>query len=125
MFWTTLLAAAVMHYHIALVGLDTSGTYRFEGRIDGAAPAHMSVALRFERANTIRVHEIVRGDHGTYEADLAGTVDPATGRSHVVGTITSGSKRGQAIESDGHVITNAPHGTISACEGTIEVMPVP
>jgi uncharacterized protein (DUF302 family) len=119
MLGTTLLAAAALHYHIALVGLDTTGTYRFEGRIDGATPAHMSVALRFERADAVRVHEIVRGDRESYEADLAGTLDPATGRSHLVGTITTGSKRGMAIESNGHVVTNGPHRTISECEGII------
>jgi hypothetical protein len=125
-----------IHYHISLAKRDTSGTYLWHGRVDGAVTGEARMELRFPDMRPqipgtlpLETHWIVTASPASesFEAKLKGTIDLASGKTHLVGTIVGGpgALSGRVVETNSQVFHRAPNGTLSDSDGTITISPPP
>jgi outer membrane protein assembly factor BamB len=120
-----------LHYHIGLAARDTSlGAYIWSGRVDGAVTGRAKMELRFPDMPPqipgtlpIQTHWIVTASPASrsFEARLTGTVDLASGKTHLVGTITAGPWSGHVVETNSQVFNRGPNGALSDSDGTLTI----
>jgi hypothetical protein len=121
-----------LHYHVSLVARDTSGAYVWAGRVDGSLNGRARMELRFPDMRPqipgtlpMKTHWVVTASPGpeSFEANLSGTIDLASGKTHLVGAIVSGPWSGHLVETNSQVFHRAPNGTLSASDGTMTISP--
>lgn len=127
-------ATQQLHYHLKLTHRDASN-YAWTGRVTGAVDGPATVTLQFQGTPAdkpadalVQTRWIVRAtpDSDSFEASLSGTIDVASGKTHLVGAIIKGAGRGQEIETRSQLLNFGPHGTMSDADGTITIFaPVP
>jgi hypothetical protein len=125
--------ARQVHYHIRLIGRDTaSGVYTWRGRVDGGVTGNATMELQFPPRPPqipgtlpLQTRWIVTASPASqsFEANLTGTIDLASRKTHLVGTITGGPWSGQAVESNSQVFNRAPNGALSASDGALTILP--
>jgi hypothetical protein len=122
-----------LHYHISLAKRDTSsGAYIWTGHVDGAVTGGARMELRFPDTPPqipgtlpLQTHWVVTASPASesFEANLTGTIDLASAKTHLVGTIVGGRWTGQLLETNSQVFHRAPNGTLSDSYGTITISP--
>jgi hypothetical protein len=117
-------------YRLRVLELDSVGAYKTSGALNGEIHGRATVRLWFEnkpsgQSGTLPVHThwAVQADHkaDSFEADLHGTFEPASGKTHLVGTITSGPLRGQRVETESRFLNFGPFGTTSDVDGAMTI----
>lgn len=120
-----------LRYHINLATRDTSsGAYIWSGRVDGAVTGRARMELRFPAMPPripgtlpLQTHWVVTASPASesFEANLTGRIDLASGKTHLVGTIVGGPWSGHLVETNSQVFHRAPNGTLSESDGTITI----
>lgn len=124
-----------LHYHLKLMGRDSSGAYNWAGEVDGFANGHATVTLRMtdeqlkepekSGALPIRTHWVVDAtpQSQSLELSLSGVIFLPAGNTHLIGAIIGGNGRGQVVETRSQIQNFGTNGTVSDCDGTITIWP--
>lgn len=123
--------AQYIRYHLLLTKRDTAtGAYVWAGRVSGAVTGHAAMEANFQEERSAQPGAVVIHTHWTvtatresrsFEASLSGTMDMTTSKTHLVGTIDTGTWRGQKIETNSQLLNGGPNKTVSKVDGMMTI----
>lgn len=115
-----------LRYRLHLIERDSTGTYVTSGVIKGEIQGRATVRFSIDSGSTGRpgiapVHTswvvLAEPDSDSFQAELQGTLEVVSGQTHLVGTITSGARRGHRVETASRLLNFGANGEISDVDG--------
>jgi hypothetical protein len=117
-----------LSYHVKAIRRDTSGQYTMSGTVYGERQGKATLVFGFEegssgQAGKIPVHSywVVDAEPASdsFKAKLTGTVEVASGQTHLVGTITEGANKGRRVETSSRLLNFGPNRSLSDIDGNM------
>ena len=119
-----------LRYRLQMVARDSTGTFVLSGAVRGENQGRATVRFTFDkessgRPGTALVHTrwvvLAEPDSVSFEAELQGTLAMVSGQTHLVGTITSGARRGRRVETESRLLNFGVNGEISEVDGLMTI----
>ena len=117
-----------LSYHVKAIKRDSSGQYTMSGTVNGELKGRATLVFGFDegssgQAGKIPVHSywVVEAEPASdsFKAKLTGTVEVASGQTHLVGKITEGAHKGRRVETTSRVLDFGPYGSLSDIDGNM------
>ncbi|HEY8196493.1 MAG TPA: hypothetical protein VIG04_05925 [Gemmatimonadales bacterium] len=119
-----------LSYHVKAIRRDSSGQYTMSGTVNGERQGKATLVFGFDegssgQAGKIPVHSswIVTAVPASesFKAKLSGTVEPVSGQTHLVGTITEGADKGRRVETSSRLLNFGPNHSLSDIDGNMTI----
>ena len=117
-----------LSYHVKAIKRDSAGQYTMSGTVYGELKGRATLVFGFDegssgQAGKAPVHSywIVEAEPASdsFKAKLTGTVEVASGQTHLVGTITEGANRGRRVETSSRLLNFGPNRSLSDIDGNM------
>jgi hypothetical protein len=117
-----------LSYHVKAIKRDSSGQYTMSGTVNGELKGRATLVFGFDegssgQAGKIPVHSywVVEAEPASdsFKARLTGTVEVASGQTHLVGTITEGANKGRRVETSSRLLDFGPNRSLSDIDGNM------
>ena len=119
-----------LSYHMKAIKRDSAGQYTMTGTVSGERQGRATVVWGFDEgtsgeAGKALVHSywVVSAVPASesFKAKLSGTVEVASGQTHLVGKITEGANEGRRVETSSRVLNFGPYGSLSDIDGNMTI----
>jgi hypothetical protein len=119
-----------LSYHVKAIQRDSSGQYTMSGTVNGEVQGKATLVFGFDegssgQAGKIPVHSswVVTAVPASesFKAKLNGTVEVASGQTHLVGTITEGANKGRRVETSSRLLDFGPNRSLSDIDGNMTI----
>jgi hypothetical protein len=119
-----------LSYHLQEIKRNEVGQYEMVGTIRGERQGEARVEFGFDYGSSgqpgralVHAHWVVRAEPASesFEARLRGTADLVSGQTHLEGTITDGSGKGQPVETSSRLLNFGPNGSLSDIDGRMVI----
>jgi hypothetical protein len=117
-----------LSYHVKAIKRDSAGQYTLSGRVNGELRGRATLVFGFDegssgQAGKALIHSswVVKAEPASesFKAKLTGTVEVASGQTHLVGKITEGANKGRRVETTSRVLDFGPYGSLSDIDGNM------
>jgi hypothetical protein len=117
-----------LSYHVKAIKRDNAGQYTMSGTVNGERKGRATLVFGFDegssgQAGKALIHSswVVSAvpPSESFKATLKGTVEVATGQTHLVGTITEGANKGSRVETSSRLLDLGPNGSLSDIDGNM------
>jgi hypothetical protein len=117
-----------LSYHVKAIKRDSAGQYTMSGTVYGELKGRATLVFGFDegssgQAGKAPVHSywIVEAEPASdsFKAKLTGTVEVASGQTHLVGTITEGANKGRRVETSSRLLNFGPNRSLSDIDGNM------
>jgi hypothetical protein len=115
-----------LSYHVKAIKRDSAGQYTMSGTVSGERQGRATLVFGFDDGSSgqagkalIHTYWVVTAVPASesFKAKLRGTVDVASGQTHLVGTITEGANQGRRVETSSRVLDFGPNRSLSDIDG--------
>jgi hypothetical protein len=119
-----------LSYHMKAIKRDSVGQYTMSGTVNGERKGKATLVFGFDQASSgqagkalIHTSWVVSAVPASesFKAQLSGTVEPLSGQTHLVGTITEGANKGRRVETTSRVLDFGPYGSLSDIAGNMTI----
>ena|SRR5688572_8494093 len=119
-----------LSYHVKEIKRDSSGQYTMSGTVNGELQGKATLVFGFDegssgQAGKAPVHSywVVEAEPASdsFKAKLTGTVEVASGQTHLVGTITEGANKGRRVETKSRLLNFGPNRSLSDIDGNMTI----
>jgi hypothetical protein len=117
-----------LSYHVKAIKRDSAGQYTMSGTVYGELKGRATLVFGFDegssgQAGKAPVHSywVVEAEPASdsFKAKLTGTVEVASGQTHLVGTITEGANKGRRVETSSRLLNFGPNRSLSDIDGNM------
>jgi len=117
-----------LSYHVKAIKRDSSGQYTMSGTVNGERQGKATLVFGFDegssgQAGKALVHSywVVKAEPASesFKAKLSGTVEVASGQTHLVGKITEGAYKGRRVETSSRLLNFGPNHSLSDIDGNM------
>ena len=117
-----------LSYHVRAIKRDSAGQYTMSGTVNGELQGKATLVFGFDegssgQAGKAPVHSywVVEAEPASdsFKARLTGTVEVASGQTHLVGTITEGATKGRRVETSSRLLNFGPNRSLSDIDGNM------
>ena len=117
-----------LSYHVKAIKRDSAGQYTMSGTVDGELQGRATLVFGFDEGSSgqvgkalIHSYWVVNAEPASesFKAKLSGTVEVASGQTHLVGKITEGAYKGRRVETSSRVLNFGPYGSLSDIDGNM------
>jgi hypothetical protein len=117
-----------LSYHVKAIKRDSAGQYTMSGTVYGELKGRATLVFGFDegssgQAGKAPVHSywIVEAEPASdsFKAKLTGTVEVASGQTHLVGTITEGANKGRRVETSSRLLNFGTNRSLSDIDGNM------
>jgi hypothetical protein len=119
-----------LSYNVKAIQRDSSGQYTMSGAVTGERRGTATLVFGFDegssgQAGKIPVHPywVVTGIPASesFKAELSGTVETVSGRTHLVGKITEGANQSRRIETSSQLLNFGANHSLSDIDGNMVI----
>jgi len=117
-----------LSYRLQAIKWDSAGQYQMSGTVYGERRGRATVVWGFDSTSSgqpgqARVHaswdvSAVPASE-SFKAELRGTVEVASGQTHLVGKITEGADKGRRVETRSRLLSFGPNRSLSDIDGNM------
>jgi hypothetical protein len=117
-----------LSYHMKAIKRDSVGQYTMSGTVNGERKGKATLVFGFDQASSgqagkalIHTSWVVSAVPASesFKAQLSGTVEPLSGQTHLVGTITEGANKGHRVETSSRLLDLGPNHSLSDIDGNM------
>jgi hypothetical protein len=117
-----------LSYHVKAIKRDSAGQYTMTGTLKGEVQGRATLVFGFDegssgQAGKALVHSywVVKAEPASesFKAKLSGTVEVASGQTHLVGKITEGANKGRRVETRSRLLNFGPNRSLSDIDGNM------
>jgi hypothetical protein len=117
-----------LSYHVKAIKRDSSGQYTMSGTVHGELKGRATLVFGFDEGSSGQVGKapvhsywVVEAEPASdsFKAKLTGTVEVASGQTHLVGTITEGANKGRRVETSSRLLSFGPNKSLSDIDGNM------
>ena len=117
-----------LSYHVKAIKRDSAGQYTMTGTLKGEVQGGATLVFGFDegssgQAGKALVHSywVVKAEPASesFKAKLSGTVEVASGQTHLVGKITEGANKGRRVETRSRLLNFGPNRSLSDIDGNM------
>jgi len=117
-----------LSYHVKAIKRDSSGQYTMSGTVNGERQGKATLVFGFDegssgQAGKALIHSswVVKAEPASesFKAKLSGTVEVASGQTHLVGKITEGAYKGRRVETSSRLLNFGPNHSLSDIDGNM------
>jgi hypothetical protein len=117
-----------LSYHVKAIRRDSAGQYTMSGTVYGELKGRATLVFGFDegssgQAGKAPVHSywVVEAEPASdsFKAKLTGTVEVASGQTHLVGTITEGANKGRRVETSSRLLNFGTNRSLSDIDGNM------
>jgi hypothetical protein len=117
-----------LSYHVKAIKRDSAGQYTLSGRVNGELRGRATLVFGFDEGSTgqagkalIHSSWVVKAEPASesFKAKLSGTVEVASGQTHLVGKITEGAYKGRRVETSSRLLNLGPNHSLSDIDGNM------
>ena len=117
-----------LSYHVKAIKRDSAGQYTLSGRVNGELRGRATLVFGFDEGSTgqagkalIHSSWVVKAEPASesFKAKLSGTVEVASGQTHLVGKITEGANKGRRVETSSRLLNFGPNHSLSDIDGNM------
>jgi hypothetical protein len=115
-----------LSYHVKAIKRDSAGQYTMSGTVSGERQGRATLVFGFDegpsgQAGKALIHSywVVKAVPASesFKAKLSGTVEVASGQTHLVGKITEGANKGRRVETSSRLLDFGPNRSLSDIDG--------
>src|SRR3954467_1266968 len=119
-----------LSYHVKAITRDSAGQYTMSGTVNGELQGRATLVFGFDEgssgeAGKAPVHSswVVKAEPASdsFKAKLTGTVEVASGQTHLVGKITEGANKGRRVETSSRLLNFGPNRSLSDIDGNMVI----
>ena len=117
-----------LSYHVKAIKRDSAGQYTMSGTVSGERQGRATLLFGFDegpsgQAGKALIHSywVVKAVPASesFKAKLSGTVEVASGQTHLVGKITEGAYKGRRVETSSRLLNFGPNHSLSDIDGNM------
>jgi hypothetical protein len=117
-----------LSYHVKAIKRDSVGQYTMSGTVSGERQGQATLVFGFDEGSSGQAGKALVHSYWvvtavpvseSFKARLSGTVEVASGQTHLVGTITEGANKGRGVETSSRLLDYGPNRSLSDIDGNM------